>query len=277
MLLAIAHLNRSSASTHYRPYFEDAETSIKYQHFRDADFVQNVAPTRGRPNPMQQIGVYAPFLNPSPGGPFASALEQQEPGPSTRKKAPDMQERKYVCSMNSCGRRFTRSDELKRHQRIHTGEKPFKCKYCPRSFSRSDHLRTHVRSHTGERPYSCEICGKSFARSDERSRHKRIRQCITMSSSMENDQTYQPQLSYSGADNSSSPYYPQPNSQDTPQQAFDDTSHSVYSQEIPTPYSDPFYAYSVSPRNAQVYPVSRTHKSSSPSSSSDVNEEDNDV
>ncbi|THD23680.1 Early growth response protein [Fasciola hepatica] len=86
-----------------------------------------------------------------------------------------LQKKKHVCP--DCGKRFTRPDELKRHHRIHTGDKPFSCKYCPRSFSRSDHLRTHTRSHTGERPYLCTPCGKRFARSDERTRHRKIRGC----------------------------------------------------------------------------------------------------
>lgn len=86
-----------------------------------------------------------------------------------------LQKKRHVCP--DCGKRFTRPDELKRHHRIHTGDKPFSCKYCPRSFSRSDHLRTHTRSHTGERPYLCTPCGKRFARSDERTRHRKIRGC----------------------------------------------------------------------------------------------------
>ncbi|XP_034044689.1 early growth response protein 3 [Thalassophryne amazonica] len=85
-----------------------------------------------------------------------------------------VKEKPFTCPMESCDRRFSRSDELNRHIRIHTGHKPFQCRICLRSFSRSDHLTTHTRTHTGEKPFSCDVCGKRFARSDERKRHGRV-------------------------------------------------------------------------------------------------------
>uniref|UniRef100_UPI0037E7684A early growth response protein 1-like n=1 Tax=Semicossyphus pulcher TaxID=241346 RepID=UPI0037E7684A len=85
-------------------------------------------------------------------------------------------ERPYACPADGCDRRFSRSDELTRHVRVHTGQKPFQCRICMRSFSRSDHLTTHIRTHTGEKPFACEQCGRKFARSDERKRHAKIHQ-----------------------------------------------------------------------------------------------------
>lgn len=93
--------------------------------------------------------------------------------PNRPSKTP-VHERPYACPVESCDRRFSRSDELTRHIRIHTGQKPFQCRICMRSFSRSDHLTTHIRTHTGEKPFSCDVCGRKFARSDEKKRHAKV-------------------------------------------------------------------------------------------------------
>ena len=98
---------------------------------------------------------------------------KQRKYPNRPSKTP-VHERPYACPVDACDRRFSRSDELTRHIRIHTGLKPFQCTICMRSFSRSDHLTTHVRTHTGEKPFSCDECGRKFARSDEKKRHNKV-------------------------------------------------------------------------------------------------------
>ncbi|MEE6479986.1 hypothetical protein FKM82_012428 [Ascaphus truei] len=109
-----------------------------------------------------------------------STYQSQLIKPSRMRKYPNRpsktppHERPYACPVESCDRRFSRSDELTRHIRIHTGQKPFQCRICMRNFSRSDHLTTHIRTHTGEKPFACDICGRKFARSDERKRHTKI-------------------------------------------------------------------------------------------------------
>jgi len=59
--------------------------------------------------------------------------------------------RVFACGLNDCTRAYKRKYELQRHQRKHTGLRPYGCRLmtCDRAgqngFARKDHLKQHLR------------------------------------------------------------------------------------------------------------------------------------
>ena len=84
-----------------------------------------------------------PMSAPSPymlSGGSASHSASSLPTPSQKVKA-------FLCPLFSCGRLFKRLEHLKRHLRTHTMERPYECHICHKRFSRSDNLHQHTRIH----------------------------------------------------------------------------------------------------------------------------------
>lgn len=126
-------------------------------------------------------------------GPIDSIDDKSQKNPTKSKTKTNRirTKRKYIC--NFCDKEFLGGNDLRKHIRIHTNERPFECRecgqrfrqggclknhiasqhgtsetftchYCNKSFPIKERLRLHMRLHSGEKPYHCKICFKRFAR-----------------------------------------------------------------------------------------------------------------
>ncbi|KAK0152780.1 Zinc finger protein 239 [Merluccius polli] len=140
-----------------------------------------------------RAAMFAPFLHPcmhcSAAFQRPSQLLQHQRSEHGQKPAG------FLCT--ECGKAFNSHSNLRIHQHVHTGARPYACPDCGKSFSQSTsastpgerpyscafcgrgfpHLagvRAHQRTHTGEKPYRCGLCGKCFTQSGALKIHTRM-------------------------------------------------------------------------------------------------------
>ncbi|KAL9004287.1 MAG: hypothetical protein Q9188_002892 [Gyalolechia gomerana] len=127
------HSSISSASSY--PYYGSMDSSVsEYSSQSDMESVSS----RTLPRPSGLISANLPPAPQSMMGQFNSKLSS-----STQKK--------HKCKV--CDKRFTRPSSLQTHMYSHTGEKPYACEVpgCGRHFSVVSNLRRHRKVHKGER------------------------------------------------------------------------------------------------------------------------------
>ena len=61
---------------------------------------------------------------------------------------------------------------LRRHERIHTKEKPFGCNFCGENFNQRSSLKYHENTHLDK--FLCTICEKSFGNLSSLNSHEKI-------------------------------------------------------------------------------------------------------
>ena len=62
-----------------------------------------------------------------------------------------------------CGKCFPYMSAYVKHERKHTDERPYPCKYCPRRFKETSNLYAHERKqHTEGKCFKCNMCEKTF-------------------------------------------------------------------------------------------------------------------
>ncbi|KAM9459369.1 uncharacterized protein ACWYII_011003 isoform 3-T3 [Salvelinus alpinus] len=86
--------------------------------------------------------------------------------------SPEQPRRRVAHRCPQCGRCFIYRYKMLEHQRLHTGENPYKCSQCGKTFRRSSEMSTHRRTQCSNAAYVCIKCGSSFGSVRERVSHR---------------------------------------------------------------------------------------------------------
>lgn len=84
-------------------------------------------------------------------------------------------EKPHVCDI--CKKAFAEPGNLTKHLRKHSKDKKHQCNECGLRFYERNKLTIHVRTHTGEKPFACKVCARAFATSSQVQIHMKVGNC----------------------------------------------------------------------------------------------------
>ncbi|XP_067005614.2 ras-responsive element-binding protein 1 [Anabrus simplex] len=119
---------------------QDALEHIREMHCAEYELLMSKGALEAATEDNNNIHVSAPVVPGSHEDGGDESLEQ------LRGKFPDYANRKVMCAF--CLRRFWSAEDLRRHMRTHTGERPFSCDICRRRFTLKHSMLRHRKKHT---------------------------------------------------------------------------------------------------------------------------------
>lgn len=86
----------------------------------------------------------------------------------------EKERKEYTNKCKYCPKTFRKPSDLIRHERTHTGERPYRCDYCSKSFAVKCTLDSHMKVHTGKKTFRCHVCNSLFATKGSLKVHMRL-------------------------------------------------------------------------------------------------------
>ncbi|CAH0746873.1 unnamed protein product [Bemisia tabaci] len=80
-------------------------------------------------------------------------------------------QRPFKC--DSCEKSFRSRKSLRQHKLKHSNLRNYECNFCTKRFKTKGTLKVHLKIHTGEKPYVCDLCGHSFIQKSDMMKHQR--------------------------------------------------------------------------------------------------------